>query len=415
MKAPRKPALIFLFVLCLGIGFFFTAQSAAEKAVQKTLLDFGFPDAKTGSVQIGLKSVTARNITLDAFGFSTIETLQAFIFWPSFLLSQNVTALHLGGVSVTSQEKRSGTLQFLSGTLNSTGLPNIPYDAFSLRRGRIDFDTPYGNIRIEGDVDIAPKDTQTKTIQARIHARQFQLTFDSLWSGTLTENGDLALDGHIEDTKINAGPFRFSRAAGWLGVTAKAGQDTALSGQFEAGSGSFFDVPVQNINLIADGTKDRPNMTFRASASGLKEVRLTADLASTGEDPHFNAVLDIPDIKAFLSYIETLQKDKKTKTYKTLSDMGGVKIEADFLPERRFAEGPFPFALKASHEAGAFLTGLFLIYPESMDIRGSAEAEKQAARDVAALTGLPDEQVSGGVLRLDGNLKKLLNPAPSRP
>ena len=51
------------------------------------------------------------------------------------------------------------------------------------------------------------------------------------------------------------------------------------------------------------------------------------------------------------------------------------------------------------------MTGTFLVYPNDMQIRGSAETDINMTNDIKSLLSLTDEQVSDNVLRLDGNLK----------
>ena len=53
------------------------------------------------------------------------------------------------------------------------------------------------------------------------------------------------------------------------------------------------------------------------------------------------------------------------------------------------------------------LNGTFLIYPDSLDVRGAAQGKKEAINFFQTLFNIADEKVSNDNIRFEENLKKL--------
>ncbi len=80
-----------------------------------------------------------------------------------------------------------------------------------------------------------------------------------------------------------------------------------------------------------------------------------------------------------------------------------MNAEMSYMPEKRFAGGPLPFDVTLNED----LSGAVLIYPDSLDVRGTINAEQNTIGYLKHLFSIPEENMAENVIRLDSNLKKL--------
>ena len=78
------------------------------------------------------------------------------------------------------------------------------------------------------------------------------------------------------------------------------------------------------------------------------------------------------------------------------------------MPDKRFIDGPIPFDFKIKQNLKETLKGTFLIYPDSFDIRGTAETNRSTIELIQSLGILKEENIAEETIRLDGNIKSLL-------
>ena len=90
------------------------------------------------------------------------------------------------------------------------------------------------------------------------------------------------------------------------------------------------------------------------------------------------------------------------------------RVQAAYLADRRFASGPLPFSLEAVRGEEKIMFGNFLIYPDVMDIRGSAEVDPALAGGIASFFDINADHMDRNFIRLDSNLAPMFGlPAPA--
>ena len=398
MTMPRKLALFILIpVLVLSAVWLFLVPSLARDRIEAFLTEAGQKRAAIGTLSVHPSYILATDIHLDTDGFNTIDRLKARIDFKTLSLRD----VEIGTLS-TAYEITGFPPSFLALSRFRNALPA---GNFSIQTLRSDFATPYGDIRIESNLNISSEKDGKREIEAKVKARQYQLGFDTKWSGFITPEGGLHLEGDVLDGRLNIGPARLARLSGWLTYTGQK-DPGALTGQIDAGSGTMFDLPLQNIGLVLGGDFQNIDLLFRTGLSGLPGVAFSIDAQTGPERSIFESVLNIPDTKKLFAYLE---KTKKGKTPpETLRDLGAVSVHLDYLEDRRFKGGPLPFSLTALREEKSSLNGHLLFYPGTLDVRGSAEMDEALAGALQDYLSIPEENRSGGALRLDGSVKDLL-------
>lgn len=406
----KKILIIFLFILSLPTiaGFYFLPQKI-QTDIENHLKNLGFKEIIIEKTSVGLTSIHTQNIKLDKDGFSTIKSLKARLFWPSYLVKKEIESVTINELVLTSlADDIDGLLLHRKKEEDLDKFFKEPINKLTIEKIIWDIATSQGAFRLEGSLAVQDKEQQ-KDIRASLQATQKQLTLDSQWAGTWNANNNLQLNGTIESLKLHHSPIKIGRANGWISYNNKDNTHN-ISGQLDAGSGMIFNIPINDIGLVIGQEKDSFPILFRAQASGVKDATLSIDMRAT-PDPQqadFSASLNIADTREFLNYLKNqdIKKDIVPENYK---EMGHTNIQLTYMPTRRFADGPIPFDMRIIQDSKENLKGTFLIYPDSLDIRGTAETKEEILNLLKLLLSIPDKNISENVIRLEGNLGNFLN------
>lgn len=384
-------------LLVLSAIWLFLVPSFAQSKIETLLAETGQKKAVIGSLSVHPSYILAEDIRLDRDGFNRIDSLKTSINLKNF----SIESIEIGTLSTSHEIKSFPSLLVSLGRFQNT----LPAGDLSIETLRSDFATPHGDIRIESSLKISAQKEGKRRIEAKVKAKQYQLGFDTKWSGFIDAEGKLHLEGEILDGRLNIGPARLARLSGWLAYSAQ--KDTnALSGQIDAGSGTLFNLPLQNIGLVLGGDFQNLDLLFRTGLSGVPGFAFSIDAQTSPEKSVFESVLKISDTKNLFAYLEKRKKGKILP--QALQEYGPVSFHLSYLEERRFEGGPLPFSLSAQTKEESSLSGHLLFYPGTLEIRGSAEMEEDIAKALQDYLSIPEKNRSGGVLRLDGSIKDLL-------
>jgi hypothetical protein len=403
----KKILIIFTFCCALIVGAVFViALPKTEQTIQSTLQDIGFKNVTIGHASFNLTGINFNNIQLDKDGFSVISNLNATIFWPKFFLSSKITSITIEEVrlSMVPRDLRYAIKKFNASSLLASA-KNITINKIIL-----DLAAPNHALQFNGALSIQETSDNKKSITAQLSAKQHELAFNSKWAGKIdAKSNTIEIDGDFEELKINASPLNLNRGNGWLSYSSQNG-NSIVSAQFDAGNGKILGIPTKNINIILGQDPDGYPVLFRANAAGIENVQLTGDfLYTTGiTNRMFNATLDIPRTDQFFEYLK-VQNIIPNTTKKLTGDVTTINTLLVYTPEKRFAGGPLPFDVSIQTDLKDQLTGTFLIYPDSFDIRGTTETSKPILDILNAVFTIPEENVVDNVIRLDGNIKSLVN------
>lgn len=411
--------IFFFLLLCLVgllVAIYFVALPHAEKKIISSLNALGFNDVTIQQKSFHLDGISFDKIYLDAEKFSAIENLKVNLFWPLFIFRPQIKEITIQNINFISLDPNFRKILFIKNRLNTQSAQLLPADIIKIENFTWDNQTNQGAIRLEGHARITPSTEnkpQDKDISLALNAAQNQLGLTSEWTGTINENG-LSFAGEIKNLNINQGHFSLRRGVGWVTYQATT-QDTetpaAIAGQIDAGNGNLMGLGLRNLSFVLGSQEQDISALFRASAAGLQGVSIRTDITKSDivENEFFETILQMEDLKAFMEYLKTTnQIDKDIDLVALQSTPSRVKVK--YMPERKFPNGPLPFDLIITqhNQKDAALSSTFLIYPDSLDIRGTAEGRDAFVKLAQDIWDIPAAQVNENIIRIDGNLSPLL-------
>lgn len=392
-----------LALFCL-ISFLVQLPAMGQARLMTHLDGAGFEIIKIGSLSYDMGGLVAENITLDAHGFDTIAAINARYSWISFLTGSNVDEIKITGLSLS----RSG--QDIQLTLQNI-LKNLTRqynNRLIIENATLNLSTIFGELRFIIDASIEPQTDKgdPQKIVASINTNQYQLGFASKWIGSLSADGALNMSADIADGRMHFGPIEITRYAGWVSLDAAA-MKFSLQSQIDAGGAAIFNIPMQDISLVTDIAGSENTILFRSSMAGLKDVTLSSDWTRDKyKQNQFDVTLKGENMAAFF---ERLAADREDSTIPAaLMKPSPFQIQALYQPDRRFAGGPLPFALQGQRGGDKMLFGNFLIYPEELDLRGSAEIDPELSKAFATFFHIDANQIDRNFIRLDSDLTPAL-------
>jgi hypothetical protein len=195
------------------------------------------------------------------------------------------------------------------------------------------------------------------------------------------------------------------RSTGWFSYK-NENDGTELSGQLDAGSGSILNLPAKNISFILGKNEQFYPVIIRAYAAGIEDVRMSSDIQLSKDTVYQNGQIKvtIPNFQKFLDYL----KSQKIIDISPIATSEQVDMSISLMPKRRFAGGPLPFRVKITQALEPELEGTLLIYPDTLDVRGSMKTNDDFIGIIKSLTPVNDNQIKENIIHLDTNLKPLI-------
>ena len=407
----KRALLIILILIVIGAGASFVVlPSIVETRVTTTLAALGFPAPDIGQTSLSLSGAQMQDIRLDKDGFSTIETLDINFSWPVYLLSQQIDSLHISKI-VHSDLSDEINLNVLLDQLSLDRIRDLPVQSLSIDLGQLNLSTDFGDIRTEAKILISTLKNGSKTIQAVAWAKQFQLGFQIPISGLIQEDGSFLFESTFNDGKLNVGPMRVSRMSGWASLEDKNGAErgAAFSTQLDAGSADILGVPMQDLSIALSQSPHNSNGIFRAGLSGMPSIHISGDWNQDKENIASNITVEFGKGEDTKALIKHLLPEFDTDNIRKLTDQP-LLLTLQYLPERRFAGGPVPFdiTVTAPDADNGLLSGNILIYPDTMDVKGSVFGNDEAVSDVMTLVSGKAQDLEDKTVRIDFNLKSWL-------
>lgn len=403
-----KRLLLFLVLLiALSIGaIFFIAIPKIEKNLEASLKEIGFQHIAIHKTSFKLGGVNIQEITLDEGNFSKAENVKINLFWPEFLFQNEIEDIEIDQIHLSSVTDEFKDLLYIIRQADIKKLSALEVNELRIRNLIWDTATPQGALRFNGNMTLTREETKYH-VKAGLSAEQRQLSFISQWTGSFDKD-KLEIDATFEDMGLSHPLISTHRGTGWLSYATGSSMPSIL-GQFDAGNGKLVNVPISNISLAIGKEEDYYPMIFRAEASGVKNVLFNMDMHYSPDIKKqlFNTGLNIESPKDFFDYLRQNSLLNKDIDYSELVDFK-TSVKIAYEPEKRFAGGPFPFDISVTNPNKKLLDGTFLVYPGSLDIRGTASSKENFIKFFTTLLQINENNISDDVVRIDSNLKSLL-------
>jgi hypothetical protein len=173
------------------------------------------------------------------------------------------------------------------------------------------------------------------------------------------------------------------------------------------------DVPLQNLSLVNEHKDGKSSGIFRSGISGMPDVLFTADMARSDGNDFFTAILAGKNLGSLLDYIEEATGHKKI-IRDALVDAGPFQFTTKFEAEKRFVGGPLPFSVTLNTKGQKTVDGNILLYPDTLDVRGSLETNTEMAQALQDYFKIPSTNMRQNFIRLDGDAKRFFYMGPAQ-
>lgn len=382
----RKFFIILIF-LCsvLGASIFGFAIPSIQSSIQKDLKNLGFKNIETKNFKLSKTGVSYDTITAN---YLSIENLEADIYWPTYFFNRRIDTINVGKIDIKKEL--------------------IAQSIMNKRAGAFIENLPSFNIQAL-DLSVTPNMTITTSfkksdnnLSGTLKTNLPNLNINGNWTATQDKDGQITIDWDAKDLNLSHKLASVKRGQGWGQVLINDNHQISL--QLESGGGALLSAPLNNIQFIIGHQGNGHNLIFRSVATGSPDIKLSTDIEWQDSFDFRTGVINLSSasLKSFLDYLKT--HDLFTAEINTLSAFKNLNISISYLSERRFESGPYPFEINITSDSTQILNGNFLIYPDSLDIRGSMNGEAEILSLLTDLVPLQYEQLDPKNIRINDNL-----------
>lgn len=400
-------------VLAGGIAFTLFAWTVAEKSAQRRISDIisytGLSAVSIDRISFGPFKTNAHGIALDSKAIDTIESIETGKGWLSFFSRSDSMDITINKPDIYRHVAHGNALLPALLAIQPHLLTDLPNGRLNINDGRINLSTPLGDFQFLFDIIINPaNDDGKRTVIATLKSNQNTLDFVSEWNGQIDQNGLLLIDTTIPEIKATIASFRLLRGNGWLSLS-NAGRYPAISGQIESGAANLGTFPLQDFNLAINIAHQDISLIARSQPNGVSEASLSLDVGLTEDTQHAMLTLSAANPDNLINYIEKALGRPLPALADTLKDKGDMMLQLAYQPSKRFASGPYPFDISAMLENTSVVQGAFLIYPDTLDVRGSSQINKSYIQALQKDLKIPDKLINGDHIRMEGSLSSILS------
>jgi len=376
-------------ILLIIAGLYLIVLPTVKKDITHTLESNGFKNIQISKTQFSTSGLNIDKIESDTLG---VNNIKLHLFWPTYIFDKKITNIDVEEIFINTNINPTdqNTIPRFKRNLASLNIPTIP-------DGRIDA----LNIRLSEEKNITGNlEKKQNTIKGQFQADNQALSFQSQWSLEQGETFKFYTD--IQNLNVKNDYLSINRGQGWLSY--EVDNNSKINAQLESGSGSLLGAPLNNINALIGKDTENHTLLFRANASGTPGITLKTD-AEWGDDFDVSLLktyLSFPSIKTLNTYLlnNKLINTSLSSTINTPSE----ELTIEYLPERRFAGGPYPVEIKSRAGDKNNLSANILIYPKSYDIRGTLNGSIDFIEFMDGIIPIQKQKISSDTIRLEGNL-----------
>jgi hypothetical protein len=380
-----------LFLLLVSVVFFY-ALPKAETRIIGILDEAGFKNSQIENIKISPSGFFIQNIIAPNL---RIKNMSATLYWPTYFFDQKIDNITISELTLDTHfdlENRN-LIQEISSKIKIPDFKTTP-------------DIDIEELKIEiGDDTYLTGTVNKKSHQmiAELNSDNNRLELKSKWELKKefnTENYKLYAD--IQNLSTQNKYLTLNRASGWMAF--EMNEEQTLNAQLEAGSGSLFKAPLNDINILIGKDDKYQSLLFRSSASGFPDITLNTDIEWSNEfDINlFTAYLSFPSSATLQNYLSANNLINNDSLQKIGLNQSEATIQ--YLPERRFADGPYPLEIKTIENGLEKLSGTILIYPENYDVRGTLTGSEKIIAFLNKAMPINNLKISEETIRLEGNL-----------
>ncbi len=395
-----------LIVIPLAITNYLLVPKAL-KNIEKYFDETGFNNVEINNAHLQLNGINIESVKLGKDGFNVAKNIRARIFWPTYIFTSHIKSINIVSLKISSTANNPNDILKYEKILNIGKFSNIKVDKILIEKITWDIATPKNALRLEGRLTLQ-QNGGVKDINATLNAAQHELSFTSKWSGHIESDGNYNIETIFNGLDIHTKSFMLKRGTGWAFLSNKD-KKTNITAQLDAGNGNILNIPTKNISLVLNQGNGFYSVVTRSNASAIEGVNLYGDFHFSNDinKQAFELLLEIDNPNKFISYLSQ-QNILKNPVQSTTNLSENIDLQLIYEPENRFANGPFPFSLNIKKKDKDSLKGTFLIYPNNLDIRGTAQGDQETISLLQTLFSINEDNISDQNIRFDDSLKNLL-------
>ena len=297
-----------LFVtISLLAGWIYLWQSAPSRIdanIKKIFAQHGFKNATFLKPDIDLKSITYKNISLDRDSFSTINELHVQFSYIPLFFRNKINTIKIDGLDVTGEFNNKGKIT-IAGLQNKS--PNTNWLQFAnlveFSNARMSLlNDSLGGLTLSGDIQLQNTD-DNRVLQARINAKQRQLSATAQIEGQMTAEGYWDTRIEIEQGKVNFGEIKTTRLTGLLNLSGRNAYISSIVGEVQSGGLNLLGMPWQNVAMTLNGNTDNPGLVLGAKALGHDDIELGITIENLHDHKNFTGQLHVENLSDALDYL----------------------------------------------------------------------------------------------------------------
>ncbi len=373
--------------LVLGSIFFF-AIPQIKADIRETIQESGFKDVTFNGFQFShtgflLKTIKTENLE--------IKNFSATLYWPTYFLERKIDSIKIDEAQVNlmiDTDKRTFIYK-ISNYLKKINIATIPQIEIKSFIVNTNSDITFLGSLYKNNSEISGTLTSNNNF----------IKLNSKWILSSASDQSKKLYFNIEEIGVKNQSLTLNRGTGWASYEIDDNQNT-LNAQIEAGSGTFFKLPINDLRFVIGKDNDIQTFIFRASASGYPEIKISSDYEwkNNFNIHRLNYNFSFPSSTILKDYFSA----NSILNIINFPELRKTSLTLDYIAERRFVEGPLPFQIKVTDENEEKLTGMVLLYPEKLDLRGTISGDVNIIDFIDNNIPFDMFRTSKNSLRLDG-------------
>lgn len=376
-----------IFIICGAFGIFVIGYALPNinTQIEKSLERAGFTNIETQGLKFSADGFAYEKIKTNHF---TAYNFKASLKWPTYFFSHKINLIAVQKVSL----KKDQLSQNFISTQHLADIKKLP-----------EINIPDLTLPLTANTTISSSLIKNDNgIFGSLNTDLANLKLNGKWSVLWDDNDNITIDWDAQNISIAHDLIGLNRGNGWAEILIK--DDPYFNLQLESGSGSILKAPLNNIRLVVGNEGPNHHLIFRSTASGTPDINLSSDI-KWGENFKIDSgvtTLTMNSLDSFTAYLKNNHLFDKSE--QSLDQFNNIEINISYLSERRFANGPHPFEIKITSDKKQVLLGNFLIYPNTLEVRGTLNGAPQILSLIMQIVPLQHDRLDKNNIRLDGRL-----------
>lgn len=294
--------LVILLIIVIGTLWSMTRGASLSDA-KKTLNALGFSQPVITETKYQKGRAFHLDIKLDNNErLNVIQLLTNPVpLWSSIVGNQSKYT-EIRGMDIVGRIEHNAPLDITNWSLNDLDIAALP--PMIIKDSSLTLSSELAAVNLKFEADISPYKNGVRDAVFNITTKQYELKFDSVWTGTISDHSDWQYEISINEGGFNTAKAQASRAAGW--ITLEHSENDifpVISGQLQMGMLSLHPLTMHNADLTFDGPLQDATIILKAEVAGFKGMTLALDSKLEQGIRKISAIIETPNFEDLLSFM----------------------------------------------------------------------------------------------------------------